>query len=231
MLRRRRGQPLTLALIALEVARRLDIPLQGVNFPGHFMLRVPGADHLLDPCGGRRLYTRECRDQLYRQLGPGVELSAEHLQTADAQAMLRRLSRNLRMLHMQHDEPDAALKDAERALLLGPPGLVDHLARADVYRRLDCPQGEMLALLGPSGCGKSSTLKMIAGIESISRGDIFFDDRSVSRLGPAARDIAMVFEDYALYPHLTVKQNIAFPLSVRGIPKRPTVYTLNKKAL
>lgn len=69
VLRRRRGQPLSLALIALELARRLDIPLQGVNFPGHFMLRVPGADHLLDPCGGRRLYTRDCRDQLYRQLG------------------------------------------------------------------------------------------------------------------------------------------------------------------
>ena len=142
VLRHRRGQPLPLALIALELARRLDIPLQGVNFPGHFMLRVPGADHLLDPCGGRRLYTRDCRDQLYRQLGPGVELSAEHLQTANAQAMLRRLSRNLRLLHMQHDAPDAALKDAERVLQLGPPNLVDHLARADVYRQLDCPQGE-----------------------------------------------------------------------------------------
>lgn len=142
VLRHRRGQPLALALIALEVARRLDIPLQGVNFPGHFMLRVPGADHLLDPCGGRRLYTRDCREQLYRQLGANIELSAEHLQTADAQAMLQRLSRNLRQLHMQCDAPDAALKDAERVLLLGPPNLADHLARADVYRQLDCPQGE-----------------------------------------------------------------------------------------
>lgn len=142
VLRHRRGQPLALALIALEVAQRLNIPLQGVNFPGHFMLRVPGADHLLDPCGGRRLYTRDCREQLYRQLGTNVELSAEHLKTADAQTMLRRLSRNLRQLHMQHDAPDAALKDAERVLLLGPPNLADHLARADVYRQLDCPQGE-----------------------------------------------------------------------------------------
>jgi ABC-type sugar transport system ATPase subunit len=85
---------------------------------------------------------------------------------------------------------------------------------------LDCPQGEMLALLGPSGCGKSSTLKMVAGIESISAGDIFFDDRAVSTLSPAARDIAMVFEDYALYPHLTVHQNIVFPLVIRGVEKR-----------
>lgn len=85
---------------------------------------------------------------------------------------------------------------------------------------LDCPQGEMLALLGPSGCGKSSTLKMIAGIESISAGDIFFDDRTVSSASPAERDIAMVFEDYALYPHLTVRQNIVFPLEIRRVEKR-----------
>ena len=142
VLRRRRGQPLSLALIALELARRLDIPLQGVNFPGHFMLRVPGADHLLDPCGGRRLYTRDCSEQLYRQQGAGVELSAVHLQTADAAAMLQRLSRNLRQLHLQHDDPMAALKDAERVLQLGSPNLADHLARADVYQQLDCPQGE-----------------------------------------------------------------------------------------
>ncbi|WP_341781610.1 SirB1 family protein [Ectopseudomonas mendocina] len=142
VLRRRRGQPLALALIALEMARHLDIPLQGVNFPGHFMLRVPGADHLLDPCGGRRLYTRDCREHLHRQLGTGGELSAEHLQTADAPTMLQRLSRNLRLLHLQHDAPEAALKDAERVLLLGPANLGDHLARADVYRQLDCPQGE-----------------------------------------------------------------------------------------
>ena len=71
-----------------------------------------------------------------------MELSAVHLQTADAAAMLQRLSRNLRQLHLQHDEPMAALKDAERVLQLGPPNLADHLARADVYQQLDCPQGE-----------------------------------------------------------------------------------------
>ena len=81
---------------------------------------------------------------------------------------------------------------------------------------LQCPQGEMLALLGPSGCGKSSTLKMIAGIETVSEGAIRFDDVDVSALDPARRNVAMVFEDYSLYPHLTVAQNIAFPLEVRG---------------
>jgi multiple sugar transport system ATP-binding protein len=81
-----------------------------------------------------------------------------------------------------------------------------------------CIRGEMLALLGPSGCGKSTTLKMIAGIESISDGAIYFDDTDVSDLDTASRNVAMVFEDYALYPHLSVFDNIAFPLSIRGMP-------------
>ncbi|MBX9591120.1 MAG: ABC transporter ATP-binding protein [Hyphomonadaceae bacterium] len=81
---------------------------------------------------------------------------------------------------------------------------------------LTCPDGKMLALLGPSGCGKSSTLKMIAGVEEVTRGDILFDGRSVASLEPGERNLAMVFEDYALYPHLSVFENIAFPLRLRG---------------
>tara|TARA_R110000764_G_scaffold33224_8_gene74667 strand:- start:67963 stop:69072 length:1110 start_codon:yes stop_codon:yes gene_type:complete len=84
---------------------------------------------------------------------------------------------------------------------------------------LVCARGEMLALLGPSGCGKSTTLKMIAGIESISDGAIFFDETDVSDMDTASRNVAMVFEDYALYPHLSVFDNIAFPLSIRGMPR------------
>jgi len=82
-----------------------------------------------------------------------------------------------------------------------------------------CADGELLALLGPSGCGKTSTLKMLAGIEDVSAGDIYFGDRSVTALDAAQRNVAMVFEDYALYPHLTVAQNIAFPLEIRGRPR------------
>jgi multiple sugar transport system ATP-binding protein len=84
---------------------------------------------------------------------------------------------------------------------------------------LVCSEGEMLALLGPSGCGKSSTLKMAAGIENVSRGEIFIGKRPVSSLAPGQRNIAMVFEDYALYPHLTARENIAFPLTVRGMSR------------
>jgi len=79
--------------------------------------------------------------------------------------------------------------------------------------------GEFLCLLGPSGCGKSSTLRMVAGLEFISEGSIFFDDERVNDLEPRERDIAMVFEAYALYPHMTVRQNIENPLRLRKYPK------------
>ena len=85
---------------------------------------------------------------------------------------------------------------------------------------LTCNQGEMLALLGPSGCGKSSILKMVAGVEDVSEGEITFDGHPISHLAPGARNIAMVFEDYALYPHLTAEANIAFPLKARAVPSR-----------
>jgi ABC-type sugar transport system ATPase subunit len=84
---------------------------------------------------------------------------------------------------------------------------------------LVCQEGEMLALLGPSGCGKSSTLKMAAGLEELTEGEILFGGVPVSRLPAGQRNIAMVFEDYCLYPNLTIAENIDFPLSVRGYSK------------
>lgn len=146
VLERRRGQPLALALLALELARGLSIPLEGVNFPGHFLLRVPGADHLLDPCGGRRLYPADCRELLGRQFGPQLQLNADHLLSASPMQMLQRLSRNLRQLHSTHNDDLAALKDAERVLLLGPATASDYLARATLYQHLECPQAERFDL-------------------------------------------------------------------------------------
>ncbi|MDF2488912.1 MAG: hypothetical protein K0S77_1534 [Pseudomonas sp.] len=146
VLLRRRGQPMALAILAMELARRLSIGLEGVNFPGHFLLRVPGADHLLDPCGGRRLYPRDCREMLGRQFGPQIQLTAEHLQTASPLQMLQRLSRNLRQLHSSNDNDMAALIDAERVMQLGPVVVSDYLARANLYQRLDCPQAERFDL-------------------------------------------------------------------------------------
>ncbi|HSR73164.1 MAG TPA: ABC transporter ATP-binding protein, partial [Kiloniellales bacterium] len=83
---------------------------------------------------------------------------------------------------------------------------------------LTAGEGEFLVLLGPSGCGKTTLLRMIAGLEAPSSGDILIDDRVVTDLPPRARNIAMVFQSYALYPHLTVFKNIAFPLRAQGEP-------------
>jgi multiple sugar transport system ATP-binding protein len=79
---------------------------------------------------------------------------------------------------------------------------------------LSIKDGEFFVLLGPSGCGKSTTLRMVAGLESVTEGDIHFDDAVVTDRSPAERDIAMVFQNYALYPHKTVFENIAFPLEL-----------------
>lgn len=146
VVQRRRGQPLALALVAMELARRLEIPLEGVSFPGHFLLRVPGADHLLDPCGGRRLYPRDCQELLTRQFGPQMHLRAEHLNRASEVAMLQRLSRNLRHLHQVNDDFLAALKDANRVMELGQATTGDYLARASLYQTLECPQAERFDL-------------------------------------------------------------------------------------
>ena len=84
---------------------------------------------------------------------------------------------------------------------------------------LRIPDGSFTVLLGPSGCGKTTTLNMIAGLEEVSSGEIFFDDRPVHHLPPDRRDIAMVFQSYALYPNRSVRDNIAFPLLMRGMKK------------
>jgi ABC-type sugar transport system ATPase subunit len=81
---------------------------------------------------------------------------------------------------------------------------------------LDVRDGEFVCLLGPSGCGKTTTLRLIAGLERTTRGIIRIGEEDVTRVGPANRDIGMVFQDYALYPHMTVLENIAYPLKVRG---------------
>ena len=84
---------------------------------------------------------------------------------------------------------------------------------------LEIDDKEFLVLLGPSGCGKSTTLRMIAGLEELTEGDIYIGDRKVNNVAPRDRDIAMVFQDYALYPHMTVRQNLGFSLKMAKLPK------------
>ena len=84
---------------------------------------------------------------------------------------------------------------------------------------LEIADQEFIVLVGPSGCGKSTTLRMVAGLEEISKGELYIDDKLMNDVAPKDRDIAMVFQNYALYPHMTVRQNMEFPLKLRKVPK------------
>ena len=85
--------------------------------------------------------------------------------------------------------------------------------------RLEVADGELMVLVGPSGCGKSTALRMVAGLDDPTDGRILIGGRDVAGVSPAARDVAMVFQSYALYPHMTVRKNLAFPLERRRLPR------------
>src|SRR6185312_3594938 len=84
---------------------------------------------------------------------------------------------------------------------------------------IDIEDGEFLVFVGPSGCGKSTSLRMLAGLEEVNEGDIYIGDRNVTDLSPKDRDVAMVFQNYALYPHMTVADNMGFALKIAGVNK------------
>ncbi|MDD6458604.1 MAG: ABC transporter ATP-binding protein [Lactimicrobium massiliense] len=89
---------------------------------------------------------------------------------------------------------------------------------------------EFIVLVGPSGCGKSTTLRMVAGLEEITKGDLLIDGKRMNDVQPKDRDIAMVFQNYALYPHMTVRQNLEFPLKLRKLPKDEIDKKVNQAA-
>src|SRR6266702_2256953 len=90
--------------------------------------------------------------------------------------------------------------------------------------------GEFVVLVGPSGCGKSTTLRMVAGLEAISAGELRIGDRVVNDVPPRDRNVAMVFQNYALYPHMTVFENLAFSLKLRGVAKDETATRVREAA-
>ena len=100
-------------------------------------------------------------------------------------------------------------------------GLVKRYGGVQVLHGIDLEMAdnEFTVLVGPSGCGKSTTLRMIAGLEDVTKGEIYVDGEPVSHLEPKERDLAMVFQDYALYPHMNVAQNISFALRLMKRPK------------
>jgi len=95
---------------------------------------------------------------------------------------------------------------------------------------LEIEDGEFVVLLGPSGCGKTTTLRMLAGLETVTSGDIYIDGERVNDLPTQHRDLAMVFQSYALYPHMTIAENIGYPLRVRKLPKAERVERVNRVA-
>src|SRR5438552_15554831 len=94
---------------------------------------------------------------------------------------------------------------------------------------IDVADGEFIVIVGPSGCGKSTLLRMVAGLETITGGEIVIGDRVVNRLEPKDRDIAMVFQNYALYPHMSMFDNMAYGLKIRGLA-RDAIDTRVKRA-
>ncbi|MCC6314825.1 MAG: ABC transporter ATP-binding protein, partial [Thermomicrobiales bacterium] len=104
--------------------------------------------------------------------------------------------------------------------------------RVDAVRELSLKiaDGEFMTLVGPSGCGKSTTLNMLAGLDEVSDGEILIDGEAVNDVPPGERDIAMVFQSYALYPHMSIRDNMGFALKVQGEPKATIVEKVNRAA-
>jgi putative spermidine/putrescine transport system ATP-binding protein len=122
----------------------------------------------------------------------------------------------------QMTQPDQMAQAAENGLVLR--GLRKTLGGRDVVADIDLEvrKGELVSLLGPSGCGKTTTLRMVAGFLEVDGGSVTMGGRDVTSVGPEKRPSAMVFQNYALWPHMTVAQNVAFPLKTRGV-SRPSI--------
>src|SRR5688500_18330745 len=95
---------------------------------------------------------------------------------------------------------------------------------------LEIADGEFVVLLGPSGCGKTTTLRMLAGLETVTSGDLYIGDERINDVPTQHRDLAMVFQSYALYPHMSIAENIGYPLRVRKIEKAERAERVNRVA-
>jgi multiple sugar transport system ATP-binding protein len=118
---------------------------------------------------------------------------------------------------------DVRLIDVTRRYTAGDAPAVDRVS-------LEVPDGQLFALLGPSGCGKSTLLKLIGGLEEPDEGEIHIGSRLVNFVSPGRRDVAMVFQSYALYPHMTARENIRFPLRMRKVPRGEAARAVDRAA-
>ena len=142
-------------------------------------------------------------------------------------AMAEVILKNIKKVY-PHQEPKKKKKgEAEKKTNLQ---ITDEGVLAVDNFNLEIRDKEFIVLVGPSGCGKSTTLRMVAGLEEISGGELYIGGQLMNDVAPKDRDIAMVFQNYALYPHMTVRDNIAFPLKLRKVPKEEIDQRVNQAA-
>ena len=158
-----------------------------------------------------------------------VVLVARRRAGGDAAAWIAHL-RAARPAASRISERDIAMRSQEIGLQLKGVGKAFGTVRVVQDLDLDVYQGEFVVLLGESGCGKSTTLRMIAGLDDVSEGRIFINGRDVTDTAPMARDIAMVFQNYALYPHMDVAHNMSFALELAGVGAAEITRRVNEAA-
>ena len=142
-------------------------------------------------------------------------------------AMAEVILKNIKKVY-PHQEPKKKKKgEAEKKTNLQ---ITDEGVLAVDNFNLEIKDKEFIVLVGPSGCGKSTTLRMVAGLEEISGGELYIGGQLMNDVAPKDRDIAMVFQNYALYPHMTVRENIAFPLKLRKVDKTEIDQRVNQAA-
>src|SRR5205085_3532148 len=164
------------------------------------------------PCGARgpagaRAARGDARPERLRDADPGRD-----------RRTVRRAHRRARRPHPRKP-PEGADHHVSRIELESVSKIYPNGVKAVDEVAIDIQDGEFMVLVGPSGCGKSTLLRMIAGLEEVTEGSISIGDRDVTEMPPQKRDIAMVFQDYALYPHMTVRENLAYGLKLKKMPK------------
>ena len=150
---------------------------------------------------------------------PRVRLSFAEAGQLQSRCMAKVILKDLKKVYPNTEKKKKAKKGEESAEKKSSLQITEEGVVAVQQFSLEIADKEFIVLVGPSGCGKSTTLRMIAGLEDITSGELWIGDKLMNDVEPKDRDIAMVFQNYALYPHMTVRENIAFPLKLRKMDK------------
>ena len=150
---------------------------------------------------------------------PRARLSFAEAGQLQSRCMAKVILKDLKKVYPNTEKKKKAKKGEESAEKKSSLQITEEGVVAVQQFSLEIADKEFIVLVGPSGCGKSTTLRMVAGLEEISKGELYIDGKLVNDVEPKDRDIAMVFQSYALYPHMTVRENMEFPLKLKKVPK------------